>query len=107
MVGLTCATPAPKSWSALCPRSFTEHFQVAFRKKLYHSLAEVQADLDEWLRHYNHERTHSGKYCFGRTPCQTFQATKQLAKDKMLDTLFVAPTDEHHALNQTPLPVAV
>lgn len=84
-----------------------EFYQVAFRKKLYHSLAEVQADLDDWLWHYNHERTHSGKYCFGRTPYQTFQESKQLARDKMLDTLFVAPTHEHHALYQTPLPVAV
>ncbi len=28
----------------------------------------VQADLDAWMNHYNAERTHSGKYCFGKTP---------------------------------------
>jgi len=66
-----------------------EFYAVAFRKKLYRTLDELQTDLDLWIQTYNHERTHSGKYCFGRTPYLTFQETKQLAKDKMLDTLFV------------------
>ena len=65
-----------------------EFYQVAFRKKIYHSVEELQADLDQWVWHYNHERTHSGKYSFGRTPYQTFQETKHLAQAKMLDTLF-------------------
>lgn len=65
-----------------------EFYQVAFRKKIYSSINELQADLDQWLWRYNHERTHTGKYCFGRTPYQTFQETKHLAKAKMLDTLF-------------------
>jgi len=65
-----------------------EFYAVAFRKKLYHTLDELQADLDSWMQIYNQERTHTGKYCFGRTPYLTFQETKQLAKDKMLDTLF-------------------
>jgi transposase InsO family protein len=71
-----------------------EFYQVAFRKKIYHSIEELQADLDQWLWHYNHERTHTGKYCFGRTPYQTFQETKSLAKEKMLDTLFSPPGNE-------------
>jgi len=65
-----------------------EFYAVAFRKKIYHSIEELQVDLDQWLQDYNHERTHSGKYCFGKTPYQTFQDTKHLAKEKMLDTLF-------------------
>jgi len=56
-----------------------EFYQVAFRKKIFHSIEELQADLDQWLWQYNHERTHTGKYCFGRTPYQTFQDTKHLA----------------------------
>ena len=64
-----------------------EFYAVAFRKKLYHTLEELQTDLDAWMQTYNSERTHSGKYCFGRTPYQTFQETKQLAQNKMLDTL--------------------
>jgi len=65
-----------------------EFYQVAFRKKIYHTIDELQIDLDHWLWQYNHERTHSGKYCFGKTPFQTFQETKHLAQEKMLDTLF-------------------
>ncbi len=71
-----------------------EFYQVAFRKKIYYSLEELQTDLDQWLWQYNHERTHTGKYCFGRTPYQTFQETKHLAKEKMLETLFSPPENE-------------
>jgi hypothetical protein len=65
-----------------------EFYAIAFRKKLYTSLAELQADLDAWVDQYNQERTHTGKYCFGRTPLQTFRDTKHLAQAKQLDTLF-------------------
>jgi transposase InsO family protein len=68
-----------------------EFYAVAFRKKIYTTLAELQKDLDEWIEQYNRERTHTGKYCFGRTPWQTFQETKHLARAKQLDTLFGQP----------------
>lgn len=47
-------------------------YAVAFRKKHYGSLEEIQADLDEWMRFYNAERTNQGKHCKGRTPLETF-----------------------------------
>lgn len=53
-----------------------EFFRVAFRKKLYTTLEELQQDADLWLREYNESRTHSGKYCFGKTPLQTFRDAK-------------------------------
>ncbi|MGN6342870.1 MAG: IS481 family transposase, partial [Ginsengibacter sp.] len=59
---------------------------IAFRKKIYTTLEELQTDLDHWLFEYNNERTHTGKYCFGRTPMQTFAACI-LAKEKQLDEL--------------------
>jgi transposase InsO family protein len=49
-----------------------EFYKVAFRKKLYRSLEEIQADLDEFMVWYNGERTNQGRYCQGRTPMQTF-----------------------------------
>lgn len=49
-----------------------EFYKVAFRKKLYRSLEEIQADLDEFMRWYNEERTNQGRHCQGRTPMQTF-----------------------------------
>src|SRR5918911_43285 len=36
-----------------------EFYRVAFRKKLYASLEELQKDADAWIEHYNTERTHS------------------------------------------------
>ena len=68
-----------------------EFYAVAFRKKIYHSLNEIQEDVDKWIEEYNTERTHSGKYCFGKTPYQTFLDSKSLSDDKMLDRL--QPTD--------------
>lgn len=65
-----------------------EFYAVAFRKKLYTSLESLQEDLDEWMKHYNEQRTHSGKYCYGRTPWETFLASKQLAIEKMVDEKF-------------------
>jgi transposase InsO family protein len=65
-----------------------EFYAIAFRKKIYTTLEELQTDLDEWVEQYNRERTHTGKYCFGRTPLQTFRETKHLAQAKQLHTLF-------------------
>jgi hypothetical protein len=52
---------------------------------LNQTLEELQLDVDEWINHYNTERPHSGKYCYGKTPMQTFQESKQLAQEKELD----------------------
>lgn len=62
-----------------------EFYAVTFRKKLYRDLESLQLDLDEWLKHYNQERPHSGRYCFGKTPMQTFKESLNLAKEKMLN----------------------
>lgn len=64
-----------------------EFYAVAFRKKVYRSIQELQNDLDRWMTYYNQDRTHTGKYCFGKTPMQTFDDTINLAKEKMLETL--------------------
>lgn len=61
-----------------------EFYQITFRKKVYTSIEELQKDLDEWLVDYNESRPHSGKYCYGKTPMQTFLDTLPLAKEKML-----------------------
>lgn len=62
-----------------------EFYAIAFRRKLYQDLQTLQNDLDEWLTHYNNERPHSGRYCFGKTPMQTFKESLTLAKQKLLD----------------------
>ena len=50
-----------------------EFYKVAFRKKIYKSIEEIQVDLDTFMKNYNTERTNQGKNCQGRTPMQTFQ----------------------------------
>ncbi len=40
--------------------------------------------MDEWIKDYNEERTYSGKYCYGKTPMQTFLDSLSIAKDKMI-----------------------
>ena len=64
-----------------------EFYCVTFRKKIYETLEQLQTDLDTWINDYNNSRTHTGKYCYGRTPMQTFLESLPLAKEKMLDEL--------------------
>src|SRR5215213_9748740 len=61
-----------------------EFYRVAFRKRIYGSIAELQGDLDEWIRSYNEDRPHQGRWCFGKTPMQTFLDAVPLAKEKMI-----------------------
>jgi transposase InsO family protein len=74
--------------NGICERfhktALQEFYQVAFRKTLYRSLDELQADLDAWLRTYNDERTHQGKMCGGRTPRETFDDGIRIAKEKLI-----------------------
>ena len=67
---------------------------MASRKKIYHSIEELQADLGQWLVHYNDERTYTGKYFFWRMPYQTFQETNHLSKEKTIDILISLPGSE-------------
>ena len=61
-----------------------EFYRITFGKKIYTTLAELQTDFDEWLRYYNEERIHQGRWCYGRTPKPTFIETIPLAKEKLL-----------------------
>jgi transposase InsO family protein len=61
-----------------------EFYAVAFRKKLYSNLDEMQLDLDEWMKYYNQDRAHSGRYCYGKTPMETFKESLILARQKMI-----------------------
>lgn len=60
-----------------------EFYQVAFRRKIYASLDELQIDLDALLAFYNSERTHQGEMCCGRTPIQTLIDGKEAWHDKI------------------------
>jgi transposase InsO family protein len=60
-----------------------EFYEIAFRKKVYSELADLQADLDAWIDVYNNERSHQGKMCCGRTPMQTLREGRELWEAKV------------------------
>ena len=64
-----------------------EFYAIAFRKKVYKSIDELQKDLDKWMEYYNQQRTHTGKYCLGKTPMDTFLQSKYLAKEKLIELI--------------------
>lgn len=64
-----------------------EFYSIIFRKKVFTDIDELQIELDDWIKWYNTERTHSGKHCYGKTPWQTFLDSKHLALEKQLDEL--------------------
>ena len=66
-----------------------EFYDTAFRKKIYTSLEDLQTDVDVWLKYYNEDRPHSGKYCYGKTPKQTFLDSKHIAIEKNNQSAYI------------------
>jgi len=75
-----------------------EFYDIAFRKKLYHSLEQLQADVGEWLVKYNQFRSHSVSRCYGKMPLQTFEDAKKLAEHAQLENLYLIEQDSSKAL---------
>jgi transposase InsO family protein len=61
-----------------------EFSRVAFRKKIYRTVEELQTDLDSWIAEYNAQRPHQGRWCYGKTPMRTLVDSVPLAKETML-----------------------
>jgi transposase InsO family protein len=80
-------TQSPQT-NGICERFhktvLNEFYRVTFRKKLYKTIEELQADLDQWLKLYNEERTHQGRWCYGKNADAAFIDSVPLAKDKIL-----------------------
>nr|WP_249040907.1 hypothetical protein [Lysobacter maris] len=55
-----------------------ECFRVAGRQTWYITPAEIQRDLDTFLRYYNLERSHQGYRLKGRTPAMALRDALQL-----------------------------
>jgi hypothetical protein len=68
-----------------CPHKsmLNEFYRSAFRRKIYDSIAALQANLDAWLDQYNNEREHQGRWCYGKTLMRTFLGTFELAREKL------------------------
>jgi len=52
----------------------TELWRVAFRRTYYRSIAQLDHDLQAYLRFYNQDRSHQGYRLQGRTPATVFLA---------------------------------
>src|SRR5262245_16078007 len=80
-------TKSPQT-NGICERfhktALNEFYRVAFRKKVYRSIDELQTDLDTWIKEYNETRPHQGRWCFGKTPMQTFLDAMPMTKEKMI-----------------------
>jgi transposase InsO family protein len=59
-----------------------EFYRVAFRKRIYETISQLQADLDAWMEEYNRARPH--RWCYGKTPMQTFLDTLPVAREKLI-----------------------
>ena len=64
-----------------------ELYDIVFRKKLFRSLEELQLEVDNWLKIFNEMRPHSGRFCYGKTPMQTFLDSKHIAQEKNLSAI--------------------
>jgi transposase InsO family protein len=80
-------TKSPQT-NGICERfhktALDEFYRVAFRKKIYTTIKELQQDLDEWLDEYNNHRAHQGKRCEGRTPYATLTDGKAIVEEKRI-----------------------
>jgi len=58
-------TKSPQT-NGICERFhktvLNEFYRVAFRKKTYRSIDELQADLDAWIKEYNRASEHPSVY---------------------------------------------
>ena len=61
-----------------------EFYQVAFRRRVFETIDQLQKELDTWIEFYNSERTHQGKMCCGRTPLETLIDGKTAWTEKRL-----------------------
>jgi len=50
----------------------------------FHDFARMGGGLDLWVKSYNEERPHQGRWCFGKTPLQTFLDAILVAREKMI-----------------------
>jgi hypothetical protein len=45
-------------------------------------LDQLQRDLGTWIVEYNDQRPHQGRWCYEKTPMQTFLDTVSVAQEK-------------------------
>jgi transposase InsO family protein len=93
------ATPRTNGFVERMNRTLLDEcFRVQGRQTWYLEVAEIQRDLDRFLRYYNLERSHQGYRLRGRTPAQALR--EALALDILPE---IIPAEEEA---DQPLPAA-
>jgi len=71
-------TPRTNGFVERLNRTILEEFyELAFRKKIYNNIGELQTDLNKFLHYYNFKRTHQGYRLNGKTPSEKFLDCKR------------------------------
>jgi transposase InsO family protein len=79
-----CGVPDHHEYQLYLAVENIDHTRTKARSRRRTSLEQLQDDLDAWLREYNETRLHQGRWCYGKTPIQTFLDSVPLAKEKLL-----------------------
>jgi len=89
--------PKSPQTNGICERFYRtvldEFDRVAFRKEIYRTINERQTGLDAWITEYNEQRPHQGRWCFGKTPMQTFLERATTGQGKTHGSM---TTDDSH-----------
>ena len=79
-------TKSPQT-NGICERFhktvLNEFYRVAFRKKVYRSTDDLQADLDAWIKDYNVERPHQDVGASAK-PDADIPGCTPMTKEKMI-----------------------
>ena len=59
-----------------------EFYRIAFRKKIYGSIADLQVDLDRWVQSYNEERPHQDDGASAKRRCRRSLTRRRLRRRK-------------------------
>ena len=59
-----------------------EFYQPVLSRKIFGSVEQLQADLDEWLEYENNEHTDQGKRCCLRLPMETLHNGERTWKEQ-------------------------
>ncbi len=66
----------------LAVENIAHPFAGGFLKKIYAATGELKKNLDVWMMEYNEASPHLGRYCFAKTPMQTFLYARTIAQKK-------------------------
>lgn len=84
----TCTKAKHPQTNGICERFnktlLDEFYRTAFLRRFYETIDQLQADLDLFIDEYNLRPPYQGRWCFGKTPMQTFLDTVALAKEKLI-----------------------